>query len=485
MLPESLSERQMALGALVDRAEPDKAAALAEQLLAADRHDLAAHCGAVLAGHALGPQPFLSALDRFVAALAEQLGRPLAPERLRLAVGTAHQALLRTEFLLTTTDQRNFAPAVFVMLADLARFVADAATRLGDTAMAEAGRAAERRFWLHRDPASGEVLRGYWHADSPAQLQVEVTNHCNLKCTMCPRTTVMSRSLGHMHLQVWDDILASWSGRDRRIELTNPLTGHRSVIGLRGGVRMFYLGEFLMHPEFERIVAIAAARDCSVGIQTNGLLMAKRSVRKRLLDAAPPWIGISIDGFDAATYESLRDGGRWEALKHGIEAFLDERRERGLESRIAMQIMTIVADGEPETKERIGSFLRTIGDGSVPISYLPLTTTLPTSFVAADGTLVPFEAQPLHQVHPNHPSCMEPLQKMQILWDGTVSACCVDANGAIRVGQAGLGVDVVWNGPELRRLKEAHLRHDLAAYGLCQQCLQVDASARPLPKAVS
>jgi pyruvate-formate lyase-activating enzyme len=419
-------------------------------------------------------------MDRFVSAVSTHLDGPVTPEILRLAGETADQVVRRAELLFPEHDQRNFAPPVFEMLSNLAVFAGDAGAKLGDSRLESSGKAAARRFWFHTDPATGQVKRAYWHPDTPFQLQVEVTNHCNLQCTMCPRTTTMSRPLGHMDIDVWDGILQSWSGRDLRIDLLNPLTRRPAQARVRGGVRLYYLGEFLMHPQFERIVAIAAERDCAIGIQTNGQLLVKRSVRQRLLDAAPPAIGISIDGMDARSYEHLRAGGRWEAVKRGIETFIAERAARGLEDKIALRLHTIVPDESEQTRARIQEFLQTIGDGSIPISYLPLSATNPATFIDSSGNVMKYDFKPDHEVSADHPSCLEPLQKMQILWDGNVSACCVDADGVIRVGSVGMGVDAVWNGPELRRLKEAHLHHDLSQFPLCQKCLNVDAEGHRL-----
>jgi pyruvate-formate lyase-activating enzyme len=429
----------------------------------------------VLAGYERDPASFISASERFASTLTSLLARPIDADTLRLVLITLDQLLRRAEIVLLRFDQRAFSPAILRLFSDLARFLADTASCvLDDEKLAAAGRAAAKRYWLHRDP-SGAVERVYWHSDTPFRLQVEVTNHCNLKCTMCPRTTSMTRTLGHMDLATWRDIILSWSGRNFAVPLLNPLTNRSSEVVLRGAIRMFYLGEFLMHPEFDQLIRIARELDCIAGVQTNGLLLARRSTRRRLLDALPSAISISIDGFDAASYESVRNGGKWEAVKRAVDEFVAECEERGLRDKVSIGLATILADDSEETREKATDFLGTIAGGSLPISYIPLTTTNPTQFIRADGSLGIYEFQPAYQIHPGHPSCLEPLQKMQILWDGTVAACCVDSDGVIRVGRAGMGVDTVWNGPELRRLKEAHLRHDLAAYPFCRKCLGLAA----------
>jgi len=115
---------------------------------------------------------------------------------------------------------------------------------------------------------------GYHHGrlrlrNQPALLAVESTNHCNLRCVMCPRgePDVMERSLGTMSDAVFDRVL------DEVRFFEEPCWFHR-------------FGEPLMHPPlFDQIERAKGRGVPNLGISTNGTLLDDR--RRRALLASP------------------------------------------------------------------------------------------------------------------------------------------------------------------------------------------------------
>ena len=265
------------------------------------------------------------------------------------------------------------------------------------------------------------------------------------------------------------------------IDDNTALRENTAEILILAGYKTFadYLGEFLMHPDFEAFVEVARARDCGMGIQTNGVLLARSSIRRRLLSARPPGLAISIDGFSAESYEAVRAGSRWATIKKGIEAFIAERDAAGLTDEIPLHLTSISPNDDPESRRKIESFLKTIADGRLDTVYIPLSSSHEATFFDAEGHLEHLDFKPTYAVTPDRPSCAEPMNKMQILSDGQISACCYDTAGDIKVGHVREGVDTVWQSEEMRRLHLAHLRHELAGYKLCQQCLGVNSDGTP------
>ena len=41
----------------------------------------------------------------------------------------------------------------------------------------------------------------------PSHLDIETTAECNLKCPMCPRTTMMTRPTGHMSMELFRRVI--------------------------------------------------------------------------------------------------------------------------------------------------------------------------------------------------------------------------------------------------------------------------------------
>ena len=83
---------------------------------------------------------------------------------------------------------------------------------------------------------------------------VEITNVCNLACSFCPGTR---RPAGYMRPE------------DFRL-LAEKLRGHTAYLYLH------VMGEPLLHPQLEEILAIARQLDFRVCITTNGTLLPRR-----------------------------------------------------------------------------------------------------------------------------------------------------------------------------------------------------------------
>jgi radical SAM protein with 4Fe4S-binding SPASM domain len=149
----------------------------------------------------------------------------------------------------------------------------------------------------------------------PREIQLEVTGACNLRCHMC--------------------LVRYRPPLDRRTASMPFATFRRIVDALPGVERITLqgLGEPLLAPDLPRMIAYAAARGIRAGFNTNATLLS-RPIAERLLSAGVGWIHVSVDGTTAATYEGIRDGGRFAAVQRNIAGLVELARAR--------------ADGGPE-----------------------------------------------------------------------------------------------------------------------------------------
>jgi len=469
------SPKNLTLARSIDAGNYASSSLLIEEMLQGDPPDPYPHYGRLLIGFGeRDVHKFVASFSEFLVFLSRHWPHGLTPEIAPVALRVIEQASRMAETFFG--DQAAQYPSyLFGFLADQARSAREIAVALGETEIAEAMTKVSARYWQCADARDESVSRTIWRPDTPSLLQVEPTNECNLKCVMCPRTTEMTRAIGHMDPDVWRHILASWSGREVISEYENLLSGEIFYAARKGAVKLFNFGEFLMLPQFEKFIEIAKELNCAVGVQTNGVLLSRPDIRARLLAAKPHGVAISIDGFSPETYEAVRDGSRWRVLQKGVNAFIAERDAAGLTDEISVNLTSILPDDRPQSRDQITQFLSTLADGRLEISFLKLNSSHKASFFDTDGSLGDIAFKPTYSVTPDRPSCAEPITKMQILSDGQVTACCYDINGEINVGHALQGVDAVWQSSEMRRLQEAHLRHELAGYPLCQQCLGVNA----------
>lgn len=144
----------------------------------------------------------------------------------------------------------------------------------------------------------------------PRELQVEITGACNLRCRMC---LVRYRP-------PLDRVSATFS-RDDFVALVDDLPGLERVT-LQG------LGEPLLVPHLVDMVAYAAGRGIDVGFNTNGTLLSPEKA-DALIAAGLAWLHVSVDGATAETYESVRDGSRFDRVRRGVAAIVEAKRRAG------------------------------------------------------------------------------------------------------------------------------------------------------------
>jgi radical SAM protein with 4Fe4S-binding SPASM domain len=144
----------------------------------------------------------------------------------------------------------------------------------------------------------------------PRELQVEVTASCNLRCRMClvRYAPEVPKAEGSFSLETFGRLLNELPGLER--------------VTLQG------LGEPLMADGLMEMIRLCAGRGIDVGFNTNGTLLTRRRAEE-LVDAGLAWLCVSVDGAGAATYEAIRDRGRFEVVRRNVAGLMEVLRARG------------------------------------------------------------------------------------------------------------------------------------------------------------
>ncbi len=136
--------------------------------------------------------------------------------------------------------------------------------------------AKRRLLKLYRDGTKLARLALGVRARVPREVQLEVTNRCNLDCDMCPRLTLLKVPEQDMSLETFEAVLG-------RLDAPHSIT-------LTGW------GEPLMHPHLFDMIDRAHARfpGCDVGFTTNGHLLTDRMIDK-VLERRVSRINVSLE----------------------------------------------------------------------------------------------------------------------------------------------------------------------------------------------
>ena len=287
----------------------------------------------------------------------------------------------------------------------------------------------------------------------PKYIDIELTNHCNLGCYMCPvGTQVMKRARGFMAMEIIEKLCDEL--RQSSIQ----------------GVRLIRWGEPTMHPEFLVILQKLKETGKAVHCNTNGILLDKETIHK-IVDLEIDSIKFSFQGVDKELYEEMRNGSSWDRLMENIR-FMNELR--GDRPKPYIQISTTTT---AETQEEIDKFLEMISPlcdyinvGKTKLSHLDVNS-MKISEEKKQKYLGLRAKENLQKCH--FSVCPEVFDKLSVNWDGKVSACCSDFDNMLLVGDMTYEtLKDIYHGEKIRKIREIIGRDDYDALPLCRECYQ-------------
>ena len=256
---------------------------------------------------------------------------------------------------------------------------------------------------------------------------VELTNHCNLKCSFCPTGNgLLARPKGFMEPEVFRKAVAG----------AGPLEF----------MLLFQWGESLLHPQFGALAREAGATGARTLVTTNGTLLDERRTAV-LLDAGLDRVTVSVDG-DAESHAAIR-GVPLARTEAGLERLVAERDRRGIDTAIDVSMVV-----SPETEHAAEAFRRRYEERVDRVQTIPLLT---------KGE--------------RRTRCREPWRGgLVVLQDGRVTVCCVDHDGALAFGDVREhSLRSLWNGKAMQDLRARHVAGDLPP--LCAGCSEYPTDA--------
>jgi radical SAM protein with 4Fe4S-binding SPASM domain len=144
----------------------------------------------------------------------------------------------------------------------------------------------------------------------PAALQVEVTSACNLRCAMC---------------------LVRYRPPVNKITGAMPIAMFRRLVDDLPGLRQLTLqglGEPLLAPDLMAMIRYAKRRGVRVGFNSNATLLNARRAGE-LVGSGLDWLHVSLDGADAGTFESIRDGASFDTVVKNLAGLVAAKQAAG------------------------------------------------------------------------------------------------------------------------------------------------------------
>ena len=227
-----------------------------------------------------------------------------------------------------------------------------------------------------------------------AKVAVELTNRCNLRCSMCPMNK-LGRPDADMEWWLVEKAAADFKANGLTVSWLHEM------------------GDPLLYPR------LAEAIDLFPGssISTNAMLLDERT-GKELLATSLRRIRLCIDTISPRVYPFIRRGGRFDEVVDNTRTFLELSKGKEIEVEIQRLI----------TLETSRETVRDFGD------YFHLDR-YPQAKVI-EKTCEPLDTSDETPFHQSFYGCFQgyPFRWFIVLADGRVTHCCYDAHGQQPIG---------------------------------------------------
>lgn len=321
-----------------------------------------------------------------------------------------------------------------------------------------------------KEPEFFEVL----HRD---QIEIEVTNDCNLMCIMCPRTSNMKREIGYMDFGLFKKI----------VDETKSASIHFSGFG-----------EPLLHPQIKEMFAYAKDKGLEVGLWTSGLELTQ-GLSKQIIEGE--LVDYIIFGLDAATKETfvkIKGVDAFDKAIGNITRFLELKRELlkdkpkvyGARTPIVGIQITKMKDNDYEIEQFMEKWnfqdkAKVMVNYKTRIEKEPMVNTelwetFYDKFLPVEHAIIGHFNNFCGQIEDRSVVDVTPLKRfpckqlqagISILWNGDVILCRQDFEGKYSLGnlKEQYLIDIL-ESEKLKSIWQAHKKGEYDKLPLCKDC---------------
>lgn len=292
----------------------------------------------------------------------------------------------------------------------------------------------------------------------PRIIDIEMTNTCNFRCLMCPTGNFsQKRAKGFMPEKVYYKVLEEMAPHG-------------------GALRFIRWGEPLSHPKVLDFIRAAKAKGILTHLNTNGSKLTD-GMMEELVTIPLDALKFSFQGVDRKSYGEMRNIDFFEDL---VDIIARMHAKRGARDLPFLQVSTTITYENRQMvqafRERLAPLADMVNVGRTVLEYVDLNAVRlrPDEFAELK------RLKELESVIKVHPECPEVFDKLSINWDGTVTACCMDSDNVMVVGDVReQTLAEIWNGETMTRYREilADMRHD--ELPLCSSCYDTHGLAVP------
>ena len=272
------------------------------------------------------------------------------------------------------------------------------------------------------------------------KIYIEITNSCNFACSFCFKTERATQFMSPNEFAVV-------------LEAIRPYTNY---------IYLHVLGEPLLHPRFEEMLALAKKADMQVNITTNGGLLKRKEAALQKYPVRQ--INISLhdaeENIAESEWDNYIDNVLNFATKVAATTYINLRLwNGGVESSKVFSDFCTRKIGE-YFEIQTDDFCKNEKDTGLKLADHIFLQTAPR-FDWPDGETVRNE---------HAKTCYALRDQIAILVDGTIVPCCLDADGAMNLGNVFKDkLDEVLSGERAQKIRNGFMNHTITEEH-CKSC---------------
>ena len=272
----------------------------------------------------------------------------------------------------------------------------------------------------------------------PLNVDIELSDACNLRCTMCVHGMDGLPNVGHMDEGLAERLILEASS------LKIP------------AIKFNWRGEPGLHPKLIDYIRLASSLGfADIQINTNLVSFTSQKIHE-LVNSGIHRIIVSCDGATKETYESIRIGSSFDRLIANL-TLISELKRLGRRRFPKVRIQFVKQQSNYHEVDLFLDKFKVYAD-DLRISEV--------SNRGADGVVSVGD-----QIAVGRRRCEQPWQRLIISKDGSIHPCCNDWDQLYSIGHvADTSLAKAWNSDKLNDLRDVNLQQTLDSHYMCKNC---------------
>jgi len=293
----------------------------------------------------------------------------------------------------------------------------------------------------------------------PLLVWIDPTNMCNFKCVFCPTgdselLKKVGRPKGIMTMKTFNKVV-----NDLKIMVRKY--SQRPV-----QISLYKDGEPLLNknlPEMIKILKDSRVTDC-VEITTNASALTEKKSRE-IIEAGLDKIRFSIEHVNDQGYEKIvQKKISFKKILQNVRNFWKINQEHSGKVQVHTKIVNTNLS-KKEEDEFINTFKRYTN--TIKVNYLHGWSNVSEKDFALNTK--PSQSA-IGEKLIKKKVCSQPFTRLTVLFNGEVTACCVDWSHKLVSGNVNeISLDQIWN-KEVNKLRLSHLNHEINKQSPCYNC---------------